>query len=492
VLSAFNKTRQNIDELTLSAVKFVKTLSGTKRPHLPPRTSTGDMLRAGHGSSVPDPEAQSEPPSTEEEKLGRRLLQSFITHVLEEYMLSLSSDEDVPGMAWSSRLMEKFDPRHVVPNKTTYAERFSEVEPLRSRSAIVGQLVALAQDLGLPTDELFQAIIDPETEKQADSGAEDEPPESAADIPLSKTGALFLFAARTVNRHLYASYNSDDWGTLHIFPDHATILRNYVGTGGPQTAGLEPEPLLDAILALGLLAIQGNQVGEPSDDDQFTEYLRTLALISANSPSPSLRYQAHYLTSTILRSHPSDVVRLTFIRDTLEHCPYENLKATAVGWLKGETLEANMAQPGNEQESGEPEESVFSTPVALSEVSPFLFPDLTSSWTSSVQISESWMEFRTELGFYLSTLNFYYLLLKAKVMHANLDVAELHKKSNIEAGYLAPLKQAVGKFKKALEDGGELAIAEGKEGVGAAKMDLARIEDMITIVEKGIRELSTS
>jgi hypothetical protein len=487
VLSAYNRAGENHAELTLAAAKFVKTLSGTKRPHLPPRTSTGDLLRRGTDASEPDPEAQKEPPAAEEDMLVKRLLQAFVTHVFEDYMLSLSSEEDVPGLAWSSRLMEKFEPRRVVPNKATYVERFAKNESLRSRSAIVGQLVALAQDLGLSTEDLFNTLSDPENEKQGVPGAEDEPPENAADIPLSKTGALLLVAARNIKHELYDSANSAQNAPISIFPNHATILSNFVGTLGPQTVGLEPEPLIDAILSLGLIGLQSNNIGEPTDDEQFAQYLQTLSLISANCPSPSLRYNAHYLTSTILRSHPDDVVRLSFIRDTLEHCPYENLKASAVGWLKGETLEANIPPPP--EEDSEQKDSIFSTPVALSTVSPYLFPDLTGSWSSAVEVSESWMQFRAELGFYLAALNFYYLLLTARPLHENLDIAHLHKESNIETSYLAPLKDAIGRFREALKEGGELAIAEGEEGVSQAEGDLRLLEDVIGRVEKGIKGL---
>jgi hypothetical protein len=117
VLSAYNKATTHRDEITLSVVKFVKTLSGTKRPHLPPRTSSGNLLRRGTNYSEPDPEAQQDTPTADENTLVNRLLQSFLTHVFEDYVLSLSSNGDVPGLAWCSRLMEKFEPKRVVPNK---------------------------------------------------------------------------------------------------------------------------------------------------------------------------------------------------------------------------------------------------------------------------------------------------------------------------------------------------------------------------------------
>lgn len=493
VLIAYNRATSHRDELTLSAIKLVKTLSGTKRPHLPPRTPSGNLLRTVSHRSEPDPEAQSEPPTADENTLTNRLLQSFLTHVMEDYILTLNSDEDVPGFAWSSRLMEKYEPSRIVPGKTTYADRFANEDSLKSRSAIIGQLVALAQDLGLKTEELVKTIMDPEVEKQGIPGEEDEPPNSAEDIPLSKTGALLLYTARTVKQELYTNVSSEDAPFIHIFPDHDVILQNYVGIIGQQTVGMEPEALLDAILALGLIAVEKNAIGEPVDDDAFAKYLQTTSLISANTPSPSLRYHAHYLTSTILRSHPSSIVRLTFIRDTLEHCPYENLKASAVTWLKGETLEANpnipnssqASQQGNEHDDPQDfeEASVFSTPVALHTTAQFLFPDLTSTYSSATDLSESFMQFRQELGFYLAALNFYYLLLSAKPLHDVLDIRTLHRESKVQEHYLTPLKDAVIKFKGALAQGGELVGDESEEWVGQARGEIELLGHVIGRVE---------
>jgi hypothetical protein len=493
VLAAYNRSKTHQDELTMSAVKLVKTISGTKRPHLPPRSASGNLLRAATGASEPDPEAQAEAPNADEQTLTNRLLQSFITHILEDYVLTLNSNDDVPGLAWSSRLMEKYEPGRVVPNKPKYADRFAEEEDLKSRSAIVGQIVAIAQDLGLKTEELVQTIMSSDVEKPGIPGSQDEPPNSAEDIPLSKTGSLLLYAARIVKQELFANVSKDDAAFIHIFPDHATILENFVGTLGQQTVGLEPEALLDTLLALGLIALEKNAIGEPKDDEHFTKYLQTTSLVSANTPSPSLRYHAHYLTSTILRSHPSDLVRLTFIRDTLEYCPYENLKASAVTWLKGETLEANPNTPHPQQAADSSEDadtSIFATPVALSTSAPFLFPDITHSYQSAVEISDSFMQFRTELGFYLASLNFYYLLLSARQLHDTLDIKGLHKNSRMQDHFLTPLKEVSGRFTESLGEGGELKIAEGsEENIVQAKMDIELLGHIIAQVEAAVGKL---
>jgi hypothetical protein len=287
-LVAFNRATTNIDELTLSAIKFVKTLSGTKRPHLPSRRSSGNLLRTRTNQSEPDPEAQSEAPNDDETTLVNRLLQSFITHILEDYVLSLTSDDDVPGLSWSSRLMEKYEPQRIPkkPNYRKYADRFADDEDLTERAAILGQVVALTQDLALKTEDLVRTVLDAEVEKRGIPGTEDEPPASAEDIPLSRTGSLLLLTARTVKHELYASAKDDEL-SMNIFPEHATILRNFVGALGPQTVGLEPEALLDTILALGLISLEQNKVGEPVfcaiPTDHFA-YLSKHALTKSTRP----------------------------------------------------------------------------------------------------------------------------------------------------------------------------------------------------------------
>lgn len=511
VLAAYNRATSHRDELTLATVKLVKTLSGTKRPHLPSRTSSTNLLRASTFPQEPDPEAQNEAPSPNEQTLINRLLQSFLTHLLEDYVLTLNSNDDVPGLAWSSRLMEKYEPSRIVPTKPKYSDRFAEEEELKSRTAIVGQLVAMAQDLGLQTEDLFKAVMDPETEKQGIPGTEDDPPNSAEDIPLSKTGSLLLYTARLVKQELFSNVNTSDASSIDIFPDHSTILDNFIGVLGQQTIGLEPEALLDAVLALGLVALDKNAVGEPKDDEAFAQYLQTTSLVSANTPSPSLRYHAHYLTSTILRSHPSDLVRLTFIRDTLEHCPYENLKASAVQWLKGETVEANNPyapqhaaheddddHDAASHDDGAASSSIFATPVALQTTSPFLFPDLSNAYNSSISVSDSFMQFRQDLGFYLASLNFYYLLLTAQQLHDSLDIAGLHEGSGMQEHFLAPLKEASARFAESLSsEEGELGIALGGKGEGIAdrenwiqaRMDLELLGHIVKRVEGGIEKL---
>jgi hypothetical protein len=483
VLAAYSRTSQCQDELTYEVVKFVKTVGGAKRPHLPPRTRSSQILSSYSEFAAPDPEAQPELPSIEETSMQIRLLQSFLTHILEDYMLSLKSENDVPGLAWSSRLQEKLHPERTpkVPEKISLTDQFGQSESLKISSATVGSIVALAQDLDLKSQELYDVIVDPKPEITGEEDNEDEPPSSPKDIPFSKSGALFLLAARKAMEALYDRPVSTP--EISIFPEHAAIVENFVGGASRSTMGLEPEALIDTVLFLGLLALEEDAVGEPNSDESFCQYLQNTSLLSANTPSPTLRYHAYYLTSTVLRSHPHDLVRLSFIRDTLEHCPYENLKTSAVGWLKGETIEANSPSPPPASDSDTP--SIFATPVALSTISPFLFPDLTDNFTGST-LHDSHIQFKANLSFYLAALNFYYLLLIAKHLHGPLDVAGFHKHSNISKCYLNPLRKAVGTFREGLSEGGELYDGE-EDTYGLKELDI--LEDVIGRVEAGCKNL---
>ncbi|KAF1981598.1 DUF1760-domain-containing protein [Aulographum hederae CBS 113979] len=505
VLAVYSQLKSVENELTDSVISFVGAVAGTRRPQLPPRRSTSQLVTQAALVSAPDPEANSQPASGEDLAIYDRLLQSFITHVLEDYMLSLTSVDDTPGLAWGSRLLEKLEPDRVFrgPQKTSFTDKFARSETLSGRLSTVGQIVAVARDLDLNSTDLHAAVMDVKKESTGQPAEEDEPPSSVEDIPLSKTGSLFLVTARKVAGILYGSDVTTP--PVAIFPDHATIIKNFMGGRSPATIGMEPEALIDCILALGVLALEDNNIGEPEDNEAFSTYLHTISVISANTPSPSLRAHAHYLTSTILRSHPDSTFRFSFIHDTLENCPFENLKESAVGWLKGETIEANpMSHRGShahdkgsesDDEAYANKHSIFSTPLALGKLSPFLFPDLTLAFSSTPaeSLPETWAKFRLELGFYMAALNFYYLLLVAKHLHEPLDIKGLHETADIGGSYLGPLRKAVQIFGEDLEKGqeGQLWNNEGDQGVKDAKMDIERLQELLGVVEGAVKRLNS-
>ena len=143
VLASYTDATQNlspsgVNEITRSIIQFVNVISGRKRPVLPPRKSIQET--PPRPPTAPDPEAQNEAPSKDEREIEKRLLQSFITHVLEVYVLSLNSDVDVPGLAWATRFHESGSPEKLVPHKKTLTQMLLEDPQLRVRELVVGRL----------------------------------------------------------------------------------------------------------------------------------------------------------------------------------------------------------------------------------------------------------------------------------------------------------------------------------------------------------------
>ena len=134
-------------EATEAVLGFIKALSGTKRPKLPPRKSSAMIPTQATPISAPDPEGQDDPLGVDEEALQSRLLQSFLSYVTEAYMNSTALDEDVPGLAWSSRYQEKLHPEKIIPGRRTYGSLFAEGEHLHERDTITGHILVSLMEM---------------------------------------------------------------------------------------------------------------------------------------------------------------------------------------------------------------------------------------------------------------------------------------------------------------------------------------------------------
>lgn len=271
---------------------------------------------------------------------------------------------------------------------------------------------------------LFEAIYKKETDS-AKHDAEEDYPSSPADIPLSQAGSLFLVTSLVFSSVLFGS--KTNLPDLSLFPDHAKLVQHFLGTGGPSNIGTEEPGIVDAILAVGLWLEHANKfVSGPLEDEDFLQHLQSLSLLSANYSSPTLRYIAHVLTSSILHAHPVDRLRLTFISDTLEHCPYEALKASAVSWLKEELITAHKRKA----------ENIFSSTVALGASQPYLFPD--TSALSEATDEELKQEMLQSFPFHMAVVNFLYFICSKQYSH----VIPSGMTAVVEEIYLGPLRIA--------------------------------------------------
>ena len=178
---------------------------------------------------------------------------------------------------------------------------------------------------------------------------------------------------------------------MQLFPHYASIVNLLIGSSSPSSTGTEPVALIDAVLALYTCLGESDTVPESV---AFNDVVQRVALLSANTPNASLRYQAHLVAKNILASHPDKAVRLAYIKDTLKDCPYENLKASAVGWLKDEILADNNRDP-------------------VTGLKSYLLLD-----PESLIRGDDFSSFLAHQSFFLAVLNLMYLIFSSKGSHA--------------------------------------------------------------------------
>lgn len=241
---------------------------------------------------------------------------------------------------------------------------------------------------------------------------------STPEFPLSRFGTLYLAAAKAAGTLLYDRKIAF---TMDIFDDHQKIAQGFTGTNGDNSGKTS---VVDSILILGWAALDANEGFEdPKSDDDFNQYLLCLSVISANTPFSDLRYQAHSLNTTLLYTHRSSQARFNYIHDVLEHCPFENLQVSAVGWLKDQILEAFDPSIGRGKSKSEfrkvPESSgasnVFAIPKTLHSVACILF---------AAPSFKDEQEIIVRFPFWLAVLNFYFMLCSSRVLYTALEVSK--------------------------------------------------------------------
>lgn len=295
-------------------------------------------------------------------------------------------------------------------------------------------------------------------------------------MPLNNLGSLFTLTAMIAASSILDVPTSSP--TLKIFPDYAAIVSNFVGESSMSEIGTENEAVVDALLFLGFSTLsQTPRINPPEEDESFTAVLQRLSILSAECSLPSLRYHAHVLTSSILHSHPLDTVRLAFIYDTLEHCPYENLKGSAVGWVKDDILAAE-----SKLKRSPSSKSVFLLPSTVTKLAPALFPNPQTLFSAGVEHEQLFAYF----SFFLAALNLYYLLLSSASLYLVLDIKTLTQQYDFRGTFLLPLREMGRDIHRGMRkqiDGRESTAEEGK---GVADMEL--LESTIQMVDEALEK----
>lgn len=301
---------------------------------------------------------------------------------------------------------------------------------------------------------------------------------SLLELPLSRRGTLYLLAAKTASQYLYGSTTDEHVVSLDM---HMDIVKSFIGDPFMSGIGSEPLSLIDSVLLIGRACFHDdhNVIGSSTWED-FNQYLQRLSLLSANTPSSSLRFQAHLLTSAVLHAHPSDQVRYNFIRDTLEHCPVDSLKVSAIGWLKDEMVATNLNENKQSYQRGETapatsktDESssarkhpLFASPAGLTSLVPYLFPRLSPE--------EDTARLCGQMPFFLAALNFYYLICISTVLRDRLELDEWSEMHDIDVHFIDPLR-AISRRLGAEIDGEEVLSTDA----GRARADLVLLEDSL-------------
>lgn len=505
ILSAYASPDLATNTLCASAIlDFTRHVApgGSKRPNVPPRQSSSSIAtlqafqntqRANQSlssASAPDPEANTDGVDAGEERLQRRLLQSFMTYVAEVYLSDMpdDADEDAPGMCWASRYMEKMQPEKMVPGRRTMSDLYSdEDKSYHERDTVVGSILAQSRDLSLSPHELLTAILKPtgsSTEPQPEPDQEDESistlPSSPADVPLSTAGALYILTATLASPLLFQRHHNLPAPSSIELPSYPTLLTSLLPSPTSPPLGTEPPAFLDALFFLGLHLHQGT--GRATPPTFPTQALQQLTLLSSRLPSPSQRYLAHTLAKGMLHSHPNPAERLIYIRDTLQHCPYENVRAESVGWVKDEMVNAaaatdlpSEAGTARDEEAAASAAAVFLTPTLLPDLRSFLFPSPLvaaaaandDATTTEEQEEEASSAFQAMQPFHLAVLNLIYLIFSNELIKARLHAAAL---SHEIREWIHSLETEVARW----EERRVRAEADGGGGGGIGEMGIVK------------------
>lgn len=301
-------------------------------------------------------------------------------------------------------------------------------------------------------------VDDPKEEEQ-----DSDLPSQSSDVPLSTLGCLYILTSALASPILFNTSKP----FLPALPSYTTLLSTLLPPPTSPSLSSTPAPTLDALFFLLFQINDTDPIPTPPSDADFTLILQQLSLLSANLPSPSQRYQAHQLASQILHTHPSDDVKLAQIRDTLEHCPYDNLKASATEWLKTEILTTNTPA----EDSSGTDKSIFTSPALLHILAPFLWPGIKTTQDPTI---DSYAPFQALQPFYLAVLNLLYLLIANTTIAENLGIMDFEPE--ISGQFLGPLMREAETFET-------IFLAEGQGDAGeTGEMARARAAECAVVV----------
>ncbi|CAK7268467.1 YAP1-binding protein 1 [Sporothrix epigloea] len=410
-------------------------------------------------SSVPDPEAEDQV-APSEGAIQQRLLQSFVTCILEAYV-------NANDMAWAPRLVEFYYPRRTIPGQVTELADFRESPAKIARDATVSQLVALALDLGLKYSHNLVASVTKGPVRRKPLNSVDFTENGGLEsIALSTGGVLCLLAYWVFASDVFKSDAAVP--DLRVFPDYyAMLVTLFDGNAAAQIA--QTPGTVEALVAIGLWLDHHKLYSDEEDGsdasyggDDFMPFHHLLTLCAVFHPLLPVRNAATMLAGAVLHANPEPEDRLRILQDLLENCMFASLKACAVSWLREEIVAATattkaVTAPAEAKEAAavqsSPASSLFGGPDAVEQLQYAIFPDLQAlqAKSSSSDVAEPmpdtalleyWMQ---NAPFLLQAANFAYFLfcsdqLKETVVPPGMGPA-------IEQRYIEPLLHAASRLR---------------------------------------------
>ncbi|KAL7823421.1 YAP-binding/ALF4/Glomulin [Trichoderma gracile] len=445
---------------TAAVISLVQSLARKTRPPLPSRKSSVKLDTPFQDSDpakqAPDPEAErSDILNEDEPQLIANLLQSFITCIIEAYVNS-------NGLEWASRMLEYTYPERIVPRRKTMIQTFKEVVEFQARDALVGQLVALASDLGLsklPSFKLKEYLEGPVRRQPLSIDYDPQQPEK---LHLSTGGliclnAYWMFAADVFDAD--RGFPDEQLIPQYMLPDHQMLLTNFLGNE-PQGQILANPGTTEALIVMAIWLDGRKAIANPKSagtTSGFMPYHHLLTLISAFHPNLRVRNAATVVAGYILHADPEEEDRLAILEDMLESCIFPTLQACAVTWLREEIIAAKRSGSKGR----------FASPDCLETIQYTLFPDLSHlKQADASSLRNFWAQ---SAPLHLQVANFALFLFGEEYK----ALAPVGMAAAIEHRYVEPLLHAAGALRKAAAD-------KEVEVDGEFLMQLSILEDTLS------------
>lgn len=231
---------------------------------------------------------------------------------------------------------------------------------------------------------------------------------------------------------------------MFLFPDHLTLLENYLGED-PQTRIHQGPATIEAIIVLGLW-LQENKLiaASATDETKFMTYHHALTLCAVFHESIHVRNASVTLAGLVLHDDPDDNDRLKILEDLLENCVFATLKACALTWLREELLAAQKSA-----------NTVFHSTQCIEQLQYHIFPNLVA--TLDKASPEALLDYWTEnSAFLLQAANFAYFLFASAACK---DVVPEAMAGAVEQRYVEPLLAAATRLEELVQ------TEEGAQGV---------------------------